>query len=206
MKILELCCGTANMTKSFRIKGHQVVSVDIDANVNPDIVADLMHTEILGEYDIIWAAPECKCYCCMTMGKNWKNSLIPRTMSACKGSALLVRCLEIILEKNPKIWMIENPRAMMRNHMGRNSIGGTTTQCQYGKEFQKYTDIFSNKKLPLLPGCKNGMTCHKAAVRGSTCGTQGADPRITASYPTKLCDHIVEICEKIAKDEGWYYI
>lgn len=208
MKVLELCSGIGNISRSFRNKGHKAISIDIDPQFNSSLVIDIRHHDLdklfnKGYFDIIWCAPECNSYTCMTMGRNWENSLRPKTLKACYGSALLVNCLEIIEYFEPKIWMIENPRAMMRNHIG--GIINTTTQCQYGKRFQKFTDVFSNKELKLLPPCKNGMKCHVHAPRGSSVGTQGNDRIETASYPIKFADHIVELCEEIAINEGWFY-
>lgn len=44
---------------------------------------------------------------------------------------------------------------------------------------------------------KNGDPCHEPAPRGSKTGTQGLKGPIDRSrIPDKLCEHIVEICEK----------
>lgn len=203
MRVLELCAGYGGISKAFRERGHTAITIDIDKEVNPDICIDIMEWEPNGQYfDVVWAAPNCNSYSVMTMGRNWINSSKPRTMNACNGSKLLVRCLEIIADIQPLIWMIENPRAMMRNHLrGGGIIRNTTSQCQYGKKYQKYTDIFSNYELPLKPGCKNGSPCHTPAPRGSTTGTQGCDMRTSAAYPDDLCRHIVLICEDIWERE-----
>ena len=61
----------------------------------------------------------------------------------------------------------------------------------------KPTDIFTNHPNPQFkPMCKNGDSCHESAPRGSSTGTQGLkNKKERARIPTKLCEHIVDICE-----------
>ena len=72
----------------------------------------------------------------------------------------------------------------------------TTTYCQYGFEYMKPTDFFSNVDLMLKPPCHNGDPCHVAAPRGSKTGLQGIKGHSQRSkYPESLCEHIVDVCE-----------
>lgn len=71
-------------------------------------------------------------------------------------------------------WIIENPRAMMRNFMPVENRR-TVTWCQYGDTVMKPTDLWGGfpPSLQLKPPCKNGDPCHEAAPRGAKTGTQG---------------------------------
>lgn len=69
------------------------------------------------------------------------------------------------------------------------------------KERMKPSDIWTNHPNPkFLPMCKNGDPCHESAPRGSKTGTQGLkDSKERSKIPTKLCEHIVDICEEYIK-------
>ena len=66
------------------------------------------------------------------------------------------------------------------------------------KERCKPTDIWTNHPNPnFKPMCKNGDPCHEKAPRGSRTGTQGIKGSVDRSrIPDKLCEYIVELCEK----------
>jgi hypothetical protein len=104
-------------------------------------------------------------------------------------------------------WMQELPRY-------------TVTYCQYGETRMKPTDIWTNHPDPqFLPPCKNGDPCHERAPRSKTVRLlqeQGVDIQIggtqamkgskeRAVIPAKLCEHIVDICEKYLpeEDDSW---
>ena len=71
------------------------------------------------------------------------------------------------------------------------------TYCQYGDTRMKPTHIFTNYPNPGFKHCKNGDKCHVAAPRGSQTGTQGIKGSVNRSrIPDKLCEYIVELCEK----------
>lgn len=71
------------------------------------------------------------------------------------------------------------------------------TYCQYGDTRMKPTHIFTNYPNPQFKHCKNGDPCHEKAPRGSRTGTQGIKGSVDRSrIPDKLCEYIVELCEK----------
>ena len=119
--------------------------------------------------------------------------------------------VDLILELNPKLWFVENPRAMMRKmpfierllREGR-GVRYTVTYCQYGERRMKPTDIFTNHPAPRFrPPCRKGDPCHDAAPRGSKTGTQGIrGARDRARIPKLLCKHVVDICEAFEAGGG----
>ena len=105
---------------------------------------------------------------------------------------------ELMEQMHPKIIIFENPMGAFRKMDFVNDlILNTTTYCQYGFTYRKQTDFLSNIDLHLKPPCKNGSPCHEKAPRGARTGLQAIkDPALKAIYPPKLCEHIVEECEK----------
>ena len=63
--LLELFSGTGSVGRSFRARGWEVFSVDIDANAKPTLVAnvlDLQWDALPPIVDCIWASPPCTHY------------------------------------------------------------------------------------------------------------------------------------------------
>ena len=107
--------------------------------------------------------------------------------------------IDLIKELQPKYYFIENPRGGLRKMDFMQGIPRhTVTYCQYGDKRMKPTDIWTNHPDPqFLPPCKNGDPCHVKAPRGAKTGTQGIKGAIDrARIPERLCNHIVDICEK----------
>lgn len=116
--------------------------------------------------------------------------------------------LNEFIKINPNIlFFIENPRACLQNMLWMKSMDKykyLITYCQYLTDVpleqrrMKPTNIWTNHPNPKFkPPCKNGMSCHIAAPRGSKTGTQGLKGHVERSkYPQQLCDHIVDISEE----------
>ena len=107
--------------------------------------------------------------------------------------------MDLIQELKPDYFFIENPRGGFRKMDFIQGIPRyTITYCQYGDNRMKPTNIFTNYPNPnFLPPCKNGMSCHVSAPRGSATGTQGIKlVKDRSRIPDKFCDYIVELCER----------
>lgn len=211
MKVLELFAGERSIGKAFEAKGHDVYSVDWCRDFeNIDLYADigkLTSIEILekfGRPDVIWASPDCTTFSIAAIShhrrKNeFTGNLDPISDYARKCDAVDQNVLELIRELNPQFYFIENPRGGMRKMSWMQGIPRyTVTYCQYGDTRMKPTDIWTNHPNPQFkPMCKNGDPCHERSPRGSKTGTQGLKGSKERSIiPQKLCEHIVNICEK----------
>ena len=217
MKVLELFAGTRSIGKAFEARGHEVFSVEWDKSFdNIDLCADigsLTAQDIIQKFgvpDVIWASPDCATFSVAAISTHRRKnketgSLDPISDYAKFCDAVDQNVLKLIDDLSaesdkPLIYFIENPRGGMRKMawiQGRPRY--TVTYCQYGERRMKPTDIWTNHPDPQFkPPCKNGDTCHDAAPRGSQTGTQALKSAIEKGViPEALCQHIVEICEKL---------
>lgn len=113
----------------------------------------------------------------------------PKSETGELGRDILRSTVILINKLNPRWWIIENPRALMRKmHELQGIERRTVTHCQYGDPRRmKPTDLFG-----VFPdgfearACKNGAACHEAAPRGAKTGTQGLDKTESAMLPPDL--------------------
>jgi len=212
MKIIELFSGTKSISNAFSSRGHETFTIDNDPDLKPDLCMDMLSFNISmlpKEWrtpDIIWASPPCQTFSVCTIYRNFKDGK-PCNSKSYIGLALAMKCIEIIEQLKPKFWFIENPRGMLRKqHFMPNGLRKTLTYCQYGENYQKPTDIWTNAQhwIP-KKACKAGDTCHEYQPRTYKqkvnrgvlkLGIQGlANAKERGKIPQKLCDEIVDACE-----------
>lgn len=209
MKVLELFAGTRSIGKAFEARGHEVFSVEWNKDFkNIDLYEDISTLtaekvlKLFGRPDVIWASPDCTTFSIAGISHHRRKingKLVPVSDYAKFCDECDRHVIELIKELKPKYWFIENPRGGMRKMDFMEGLPRyTVTYCKYGDTRMKPTDIWTNHPCPdFLAPCKNGDSCHERAPRGSRTGTQGLRNSMTRSViPQKLCEHIVEICEK----------
>lgn len=211
MKVLELFAGTRSIGKAFEKHGHEVYSIEWDKNFeNIDWYEDIGKItaqdiiDRFGHPDVIWASPDCTSFSITAISHHRRKNLETGNLDPVSDYAKFCdnvdqHVLDLIRELKPKYWFIENPRGGMRKMTWMQGLPRyTVTYCQYGDTRMKPTDIWTNHPDPKFKTpCHNGDPCHEPAPRGSKTGTQGLKCSIDRSrIPDKLCEHIVEICEK----------
>lgn len=210
MKVLELFAGTRSIGKAFEARGHEVFSVEWDKNFTDiDLYKDILKLspqeiiEKFGRPDVIWASPDCSSYSIAAIShhrrRDENGNLAPVSDYAKFCDRVNQHVLCVLLALSPKFWFIENPRGGLRKMDFMNGLPRyTVTYCQYGDSRMKPTDIWTNHPKPeFKPMCKNGDPCHISAPRGAKTGTQGLKGSVERSrIPPKLCEHIVDICER----------
>ena len=211
MKVLELFAGTRSIGKAFEKHGHEVYSIEWNKNFeNIDWYEDISKIttqdiiDRFGHPDVIWASPDCTSFSIAAISHHRRKNLETGNLDPVSDYAKFCdnvdqHVLDLIRELKPKYWFIENPRGGMRKMTWMQGLPRyTVTYCQYGDTRMKPTDIWTNHPNPKFkPPCHNGDPCHEPAPRGSKTGTQGLKGSIDRSrIPDKLCEHIVEICEK----------
>jgi hypothetical protein len=204
MKVLELFAGSRSIGKICDELGHEVFSSDWTPFDGIDYAVDINQFDVRKVPfipDMIWASPPCTTFSVASIGKHWTLDRRPKTQDAIMGLQILKKTISIIehyMQLNPNlIWYIENPRGMMRKMdvWGKIlHIRNTVTYCQYGDTRMKPTDIWTNNyQWQPRQACKNGMSCHVSAPRGSRTGTQGlSGSYLRSQVPQQLCKEIVE--------------
>ena len=179
MKILELFSGTGSFGKVAKERGHDVFSIDIDSKFNPDLCIDLLEFSIdmlpeeFKHPDFIWASPPCTTFSVASLRHYWDNGK-PKNDKTLKGILIVKKTIQIIKELEPKFYLIENPRGMLRKQEFMQDLHrDTVTYCQYGLHYQKATDLWNNLGHSFKPMCSAMSSCHARAPRGSKQGVQG---------------------------------
>lgn len=221
MNTLELFAGTRSIGKAFETKGHKVFSVEWNKDFeNIDWYEDIGKitaqdiVERFGVPDVVWASPDCTSYSVAGISHHRRKNETTGSLDPISEYAKfcddvnknVLKIINDLLEINPNlIYFIENPRGGMRKMDFMQGLPRyTVTYCQYGDSRMKPTDIWTNHPNPQFkPPCKNGDKCHTPAPRGSQTGTQGIKgAKLRSVIPSKLCEHIVDICEKHTMKEN----
>jgi C-5 cytosine-specific DNA methylase len=193
MKVVDLFSGLEGWSTPFRDRGHEVFSIDVDPRFAPTWPADILDvtaTDVLdrfGQPDIIVASPPCESFSVASIGTHWgggRRAYIPATDKAGLGIALVRKAVELIRELDPRFFVVENPRGILRKLDLIPYERRTVWLCHYGDVRGKPTDLWG--RLPSSfrwePVCHNrrrdhGERCccrdHAAAPRGAKTGTQG---------------------------------
>ncbi|KKL94287.1 hypothetical protein LCGC14_1866200 [marine sediment metagenome] len=221
MKVLELFSGTESFSKVARERGHETFTVDLDRSFKPDLCKDILEFDLSMlpfKPDIIWASPPCTTFSVASIRHYWKDGK-PKNEKAIHGIKIVKKTIQIIKRINPKFFIIENPRGMLRKQDFMQQLKrDTVTYCQYGLEYQKATDLWNNlNKWVPKPMCSNRSPCHVRSPRGSRKGVQGVLPArrpafhpdwsyvidrrggaaaMRAVIPVELCFEIIKCCEE----------
>lgn len=214
-KMLDLFCGTKSMAKAFERAGWETYTVDWSPEFEPTLCCDvntLTVDKIIelcgGVPDFVHMSPDCTSYSVAAIFHHRKQNKETGELEAITDYAKFCDktnsyIIDLIVNKlKPKFYTIENPRAAMRKMSFVKKLPRyTTTYCQWGDTRMKPTDIWTNIPNPNFPCCKNGDSCHEKAPRGSRTGTQGIKgSKDRSRIPDKLCEYIVELCEKELKN------
>jgi len=214
LRVLDLFAGTGSSTAAFAARGHSVVTVELDRShagithyadvrkLTPATVLDLFDG---AAPDFIWASPPCQAFSVLRIGKNWiqgGNCPMPRTDEAATAIEIVRATLALIRDLEPRYWLMENPRAMLRKLAEMRRLPRrTVTYCQYGDTRQKPTDLFGFMPATWAPRrpCRPRAACHEAAPRGSRTGTVGlSSAKERSRIPHELTAEICTALEGLA--------
>lgn len=206
MKILDLYAGIGGQQRRSMIesRGHEYITLDYIEKFNCSITANIfdLRPESFGYYDFVWASPPCEAFSVASISHHWTGGFreyVPKTEHAVMSKRLVIHTIEIIRGINPKGWIIENPRGVLRKMPFMIDLPRVTvTYCQYGDNRMKPTDLWGSVAgWHPRPMCKNRAPCHVSAPRGAKTGTQGLKGAAERSVvPMALWLEILEILEK----------
>jgi hypothetical protein len=100
---LDLCCGTKSAGYGFRSLGWDYIGLDNDAELEPDILADVRDFNWVGDRhpDFIWASPPCT---------EFSQNSMPWLHHSPPDLSIYEACCRIINEVRPMYYCIENVR------------------------------------------------------------------------------------------------
>jgi hypothetical protein len=178
LRVLELFSGLGGWGAAFRDRGHTTLTVDNDARFKPNVCRDILTlkaTDLAGPWDLILAGPPCQTFSVCSLSRHWRNRQ-PASREVRHAIRLVRHTLSLIRELQPRAWILENPRAMMRHLPDLMAFERrTVTYCQYGRPIMKPTDLWGHfpPTLRLHAPCQARQPCHEPAPRGSRTGTNG---------------------------------
>lgn len=206
--MIEFFAGSGKMAEEFRKEGYDVLTVDNNPNLKPDVVADILNFKILNlpekfrNPDVIFLGVPCTKFSVAGRSSNF-TGFMPNDIDSCIALGLVYKSLQLIEELKPKSWFIENPMGYLRMFpFMRRLIRKEVWYCQYGDNKAKPTDIWTNRADWITKKCFNdNRNCHHdRAPRGSRTGVQGLTNAYDRGvYPVLLCKEIVDLCENRIK-------
>ena len=192
-RVLDLFSGLEGWSAGFKDRGHHVTTLDLDPRFGADIQADILSINALGKFDVILASPPCETFSTMTIARYWTGgtgAYQPKHEDGCAGAlcecrsvvglALMNKTFELIDKAQPRYYVIENPRAVMRK-VAPVPPTLTTWYCRWGRPYAKPTDLWTNIEGE-FPICRNRNPDHAPAPRGSRTGTQGENAALVAPH------------------------
>lgn len=169
MKVLDLFSGLGGFSQAFLDRGHDVTRYEYDERfkeVSCTIIKDVwdLTSGDLKDADIILASPPCNHFSIASVYVHWIRG--EPTEETKEQIRLVKHTVNIIARANPKYWMLENPRGMLRRVLGKPDK--YIPMCAYGKTAYKPTDLWGN--FPPVEW-KSPLKWEKAP-RGAKTGTQ----------------------------------
>lgn len=184
LRVLDLFSGLGGWARPMADRGHRVVTLDNDPRFACDFTRDILSVRSLvelegagGRFDLVVASPPCQTFSLLACWRYWEkdgNRYTPRNARARHGRAVMAHTFRLIADYNPRAWVIENPRGLMRK---LSPVLPTTTvwYCRLGEMRAKPTDIWTNLQLRWPEACvyRNPDCDHEKVPRGVRAGTIG---------------------------------
>jgi hypothetical protein len=130
--ILDLCGGTGAWSKPYKEAGYEVVNVTLPKyNVKSFV-------PIYPVYGIL-AAPPCTMF---SLARTTAKT--PRNLK--QGMEIVAACMRIIWLVHPKFWVMENPKGLLRQFMGKPAFEFDASE--FGCDYNKHTDLWGYFREP----------------------------------------------------------
>lgn len=163
--MIELFCGSATVSKAFRAKGFDTLSIDVRKRkgvCEPDIQADILNVKPLmlpHRPMFVWISLPCNVYSYASNGRHFVEGK-PRSKEALAAIKIMLHTFSLLEAINPLYYMFENPRGNMRYSkdmldwlVANDGMVKYLTYGSYGYSYPKPTNLFTNLHAfkPLSP-------------------------------------------------------
>jgi hypothetical protein len=200
-KVLDLFSGLGGFSAAFDdSKRWSVTTVEIDAQFDPDIQADVfdMRPSDFGlEFDVVLASPPCTQFSNAGNHHAWDfETHKPTTDEARNAVALVYHTIGLVRSLSPRYWFLENPQGRLRWFLGRPT--GRVTYCQYGRPYMKPTYLWGNHTPMDYRRCRANQPCHTENVEHdgtSATSLLGETAAERSVVPYELSEAIRDACE-----------
>ena len=201
-RLVELFSGTQSVSKVFRAAGWECVTVDLNADSQPDLCMDVMAMTpdmVDPPPDVCWASPVCTMYS--------KARTVAKTPRDLEGSDAMVRKVLELVEAWGCMWFMENPYTGLLKT--RSVVAGIPYRivdyCQWRdsrwtRMYRKPTAIWTNTEWrPERPRCsRSRCQCvedgrHRERVRFEEYSGENA-----YAIPPLLCESVRAWCSTAA--------
>lgn len=198
LRVLDLFAGLGGFSQPFRDRGHDVTTVDIDPGFSPTRVADIRSFAFgdwlffHGDFDVILASPPCQAFSVAAIPTHWAK-FYPDDFAQ-RALDLVNRTLSLIDQAEPRYWVLENPRGMLRKLIGKPKE--TVFLCSFGDTRMKPTDLWGEYPGPIARPCAPHVSAPRGSrTPGSTQGIKGPALRSRLPYGLGL-----ELCSRMEND------
>lgn len=205
MRIVNLFAGHQTWIKPWREQGHETWATDIQDIPGIDLAGDILDlkaSDVPFKPDVVCASPDCTAFSVASIGTHWgggHRGYVPLTPKAHNRIALVEKTKELLEAWQPKYFIMENPRGMLRKlGLLDDYERRTVWYCHYGEDDRaKPTDLWGGfpENFVTRPICHNRrpehpLDCccrdHAAASRGAKTGTQGREKAARSFIPNDL--------------------
>lgn len=196
---VDLFSGLGGFSAAFRDRGWYVFTVDIEDRFEATQIENIMDIEsrhLPHRADVVLMSPPCNCFSIASVSSHWNKDKTPKD-SAKQAIGYVEKSLWLKDQLNPKFWILENPRGMLKNVFGEPVL--KFYQAMFGTSGQKATHFWGNMPKSFIDYVTEQQELQffdwEPAPRGSKTGTQGLkDSALRAKIPYELS---LKLCKAI---------
>lgn len=213
MNVYDLFSGHGGWGRAFAQRGHTVHTLDSDPYYQADLVVDIRNVTAdrlvrqWGSPDVVLASPPCEAFSVNSVWRNWTPELKPRHQWAQLGKDTVVATVSLIQALEPRLFVVENPRSVLRK-MGIVPFEQREVwYCHYGAPHAKPTDLWGQfpRSWRARPTCHNRVASHSwpcccfdhlKSSRGSHDGVQSLNYDLKSVIPHQLSYTLCRAAER----------